>query len=103
MIKNYTSQVPASRSIKRIEDMLIVHGARNILKTYDDDGQLSGICFQLAVDGQVIPFKLPARIENIERLLNAQIKRPTNATYERIKAQAARTAWNCFRIGCIFR
>jgi len=93
MIKNYTSQVPASRSVQHIEDCLIRHGARNIIKMYDDEKKLESLCFIMTIDGKDIPFKLPASVDKVEKALKASVRRPTKATYTRIKEQAERTAW----------
>ncbi len=93
MIKNYTSTVPVSRSVQHIEDCLIHHGARNIMKMYDADKKLESLCFIIGVDGKDIPFKLPANVPGVERVLRAAIRRPTPATDARVKEQAERTAW----------
>ena len=92
MVKNYTSQVTASRSVQHIEDRLVSHGAMNILKLYEDKS-LIGIAFILCVNGKQIPFRLPARIVNVEKMLRDQVKRPRSGTIANIKAQAERTAW----------
>jgi hypothetical protein len=93
MIKNYTSTVPVNRSVQHIEDCLIRHGAKNIMKLYDDEKKLESLCFIIAVDGKDIPFKLPASADRVEKVLKAAVKKPTAATYDRIKEQAERTAW----------
>ena len=93
MIKNYTSTVPVSRSVQHIEDCLIRHGAKNILKMYDADKKLESLCFIIAVDGKDIPFKLPASVDKVEKVLKAAVRRPTAATYERIRKQAEICAW----------
>jgi hypothetical protein len=93
MIKNYTSTVAVSRSIQHIEDCLIRRGAKNILKEYDENKKLASICFTLTVDGKETPFKLPASVEQVKKILKASVRRPTSATYEKIKDQAERTAW----------
>ena len=93
MIKNYTSTVPVSRSVQHIEDCLIRHGAKNILKMYDADKKLESLCFIISVDGKDIPFKLPASVDKVEGVLKAAVRRPNAATYARIKEQAERCAW----------
>lgn len=92
MIKNYTSSVPASRSVQHIEDKLVAHGAKSIMKDYHD-GRLVGICFLIMVNDIETPFKLPARTDECERILKDKVRRPTEGTYKRIKEQAERTAW----------
>ena len=93
MIKNYTSSVPVGRSVQHIEDCLIRHGAKNIMKMYDADKKLESLCFIMPVDGKDIPFKLPASVDRVERVLKAAVRRPTAQTNSRIKEQAERTAW----------
>jgi hypothetical protein len=92
-IKNYTSTVEASRSISKIERLLVSAGARNIAKEYDDDGRLKSIQFLVNINGNTTPFKLPARVETIEKLFRNEVKRPQPGTMERIADQAERTAW----------
>ena len=93
MLKNYTSKIPVSRSISSIEAKLVYHGANNILKEYDKEKQLTGICFNLEIEGRVVPFKLPARVEKCYKVLWAGVRRPTTGTQKRVKEQAERTAW----------
>jgi hypothetical protein len=92
MIKNYTSQVPATRSVQRIEDLLVKHGSKNILKLYDQQ-KLTGIAFIISIDGRDIPFRLPARVDRVEQRLRKSIKRPRSGTMNKISDQATRTAW----------
>ena len=91
-LKNYSSQVSVGRSIGHIEDVLSAHGARQILKGYDDS-QVTSVSFIIAVDGISMPFRLPARITECERVLRGRIRRPRTDTLKRIGQQAARTAW----------
>lgn len=92
MVKNYTSSVPASQSVQHIEDILIRNGASLINKMIEN-GKLVGIAFVVSVNGSDLPFRLPARISNVEKVLKAQVKRPRSDTMRNISAQAERTAW----------
>lgn len=92
-LKNYTSEVPASRSIRWIEDKLIRHGAKQILKEYTADNRLKSVAFIIHVNGIELPFKLPARIAECEKVLRGEVRRPRSETYKRIAEQAERTAW----------
>lgn len=94
MIKNYTSSVPVGRSVQHIEDLLILHGASNIMKEINpSDKRIESVCFIIAIDGKEIPFKLKASIENVESILRARVKKRTAAGDQKIKEQAERTAW----------
>lgn len=92
MIKNYTSTVPAVKSINWIEAKLVARGAKNILKLYDDK-RLDGIAFIIDVNGKQLAFRLPARIKRIEELFKASVRRPREGTFKNIQDQAERTAW----------
>lgn len=94
MLKNYTSQIPVSRSVLYIEEMLVKNGARNILKEYDPNGRIDGICFLIPMNGRDVPFRLPAQIANCERvLLSGLSRRARPETRKEIPKQAERTAW----------
>jgi len=93
-LKNYTSTVSASKSISYIETKLAQNGASQILKLYDEEKRVSGICFIIPMNGFDMPFKLPARVKECEKvLLNNLSRRARPETKKRISAQAERTAW----------
>lgn len=94
MLKNYTSKVPASKSIQYITNKLVLNGARKIQQDYSVDGRLVGIAFIIEVAGREIPFKLPARIAECEKvLLGMKSARTLRQGADKIPAQAERTAW----------
>ena len=95
-VKNYTSSVRCEQSIAEIEALLARAGATNISKSYRD-GEASGIMFQV-LHPQPLIFKLPAKVETVEKLFLASVKRtPTAASKRRIHEQAKRTAWRLIR------
>jgi len=93
MIKNYTSTVPVQRSLAHIEERLVKHGARSTVKTYDDKGNIEAFCFVLIINDKEVPFKLPARVANVEKVLIKQVVRKKAETLLRVHDQAERTAW----------
>ena len=93
MLKNYTSQTPASTSISWIEGKLARSGANQILKDIDIEGRVTGIAFILPVNGNSMAFKLPAQVDACEKVLKSEVRRPRPETFKRIKKQAERTAW----------
>ena len=93
-LKNYTSTVPAARSIAYIEGKLAQNGAKQTLKTYDDQQRVSGICFMIPIDGKEISFKLPAKVPECEKVLRANLSsRARPETIQKVEKQAERTAW----------
>jgi hypothetical protein len=92
-IKNYTSGVPAERSINRIEKILVEMGATSVNKQYNKDKKIEAIAFLIIVEGNTIPFKLPAKASEVESVLIKSVKRMTEGTRMRIREQSERTAW----------
>ena len=93
-LKNYTSTVPAARSITYIESCLTRSGARQIMKSYDNDGRTEAISFSIPLNGNDIFFKLPAKVEACTQvLLNDLSPRAKPDTRKKIPEQAERTAW----------
>ena len=93
-IKNYTSTVDASRSMARIEELLVEIGASNINKKYEEK-ICTGITF-LLFDPQLqqtLPFHLKAQAEECFTILWKDVKRPRPDTKELLRKQASRTAW----------
>ena len=94
MIKNYTSGVPVDRTMAKIESVLVHGGAVNIMKDYHA-GQIVAVCFFVnePATGKRLAVRLPANTEAVYQTLRAAVKRPRPGTLERLKEQAARTAW----------
>lgn len=93
-IKNYTSTVDASRSMAKIEELLVEIGATNINKQYTDK-VCTGITFLLFDQQlqQTLPFHLKAQVEECFAILWKNVKRPRPDTRAILKAQANKTAW----------
>jgi hypothetical protein len=89
-LKNYTTEVPAARSIEGIERLLVSFGARNIMKEYDGFGEVESISFILEMDGMKLPFRLPGRKDKVFKWLKS--KKP-KSNDKLLKEQAARIAW----------
>ena len=94
MLKNYTSTVPAKRSIEYIEAKLVQHGATQIMKIYHKDYRLKAMFFSIRIDGVDMPFKLPANVDQCEKVLMANLSpRVQPVTRKKVPQQAERTAW----------
>ena len=93
-IKNYTSTIEASRSMARIEELLVEIGATNINKQYIDK-VCTGLTF-LLFDQQLqqpLAFHLKAQVDECFTILWKEIKRPQENTKAVLKLQASKTAW----------
>jgi hypothetical protein len=93
MIKNYTSTVPADHSVVHIERRLVAQKAKNIMKQYGPTGKLDAIAFIVELNGHDMPFKLPAKVEQVYKKLTGAVRRARKGTMARIEDQAERTAW----------
>ncbi len=86
-----TTSIEAQRTIGEIQGLLVRSGALQVLTSYDPKTREPvGLCFTLNINQMTIPFKLPARIDPIYKIINA-------GAYGRDKAkdmeQAKRVAW----------
>ena len=92
-IKNYSSGAAVENSLASIDKNLVRMGASDIMRSYNNAGELKGIKFVLPYKGERLVYQLPARVETIFDVMWSGIKRPKEDTRERIKLQAERTAW----------
>lgn len=93
-IKNYTSTIDASRSMAKIEELLVEIGATNINKQYVEK-VCTGITF-LLFDQQLqksLPFHLKAQVQECFVILWKEVKRPRSDTRAILQQQANKTAW----------
>jgi hypothetical protein len=101
-IKNYTSSVPASQSISKMERLLIDAGARNILKNYGDGQTCIGLAFDLPYKDPDSPltvtlqFKFAVDVKAVFQAILDNQRRSrvlSRSAKESLMAQAERTAW----------
>jgi hypothetical protein len=86
-LKNYRSR-PTTNPFEAIQKTLALHKAKQIMLDYGDDGRIQTITFTLQIPDRHYGFRLPARVENVERLLYGT-KELTSVQ----KQQAYATAW----------
>lgn len=92
-IKNYTTKVPADRSIKEIQDTLIKHGATSFLFNYEKGtGRIEALKFILEMKEQKIPFQMPVNW----RLFQAVLKQDRVARWND-EDYCYRVAWRVVR------
>ena len=88
MIKNYTSK--SKNSFDVIQKCLAAHGAQKMMFDYNGQGEVSALSFAINLDGRMIGFRLPARIEQVEIVLK-EGRRWKNK--QELHDQAYRTGW----------
>ena len=87
-LKNYTSK--SKNTFDVIQKCLASHGAQKLMFDYNDRGQVIALSFAMNVEGRLIGFKLPARLDQVEIVLKTE-RRWSNA--EELRDQAYRTGW----------
>jgi hypothetical protein len=94
LIKNYTTDVPAERTIAEIQKLLVQNGARGIATEYDEQGNIKDIFFKIIVDNKELPFRLPAKADRVYQALWGDKQRSQHDRYGKgWKQQAERIAW----------
>lgn len=93
-LKNSKSQ--SKNIFDNIQKQLATHGAKKVMFDYNQSGQIIAISFGLDIGGRLMGFKLPAKIENVVKILygNRQDRwgRPKEITDQNLE-QAYRTGW----------
>jgi hypothetical protein len=90
---NYTTQVPAAKSVGEIEGMLSAHGARSINKEYDADHQISGLSFVIPRGESMLEFRVPVRPEAVLKVLQRQKMANSRMRRSFSRTQAVMIAW----------
>jgi hypothetical protein len=92
-IKNYSTVVPANRSIEEIQTALIRHGAVGMLFEYEQGtGKIAALKFKLAVKGTDVGSALPVEWRAFQAVLKQDtVKRWNDEDY------VYRVAWCCIR------
>lgn len=76
-----STKIPAQRTASEVQDVLRRSGAHQIATEYTPDGSIRAMRFTFPVDGQVVTFELPVRVEALLPKLRND------------KEQAERVAW----------
>lgn len=92
-LKNYTTKVPADRSIQEIQTALVKNGATGVLFEYEKGtGRIEALKFLLEVNGKKIPFSLPVQWRKFQQVLkNQEVRRADEEDY------CYRVAWRDIR------
>lgn len=86
---NYTTKVPASRTLAEIQDILAKAGAASVVTMYGAGGVPSGVAFRVPTSYGLRDFSLPVHAERVEAVMKRQRIEGRYKTPE----QAARVAW----------
>lgn len=95
-LKNFTTDVPVSKTVSEIHVMLAEHGAKKIMFDYAENGELEAICFSISTPNGEMGIRLPANVERVRAVLQRQkndAKTKNRSAINDSRAQAARVAW----------
>lgn len=95
-ILNYTTTVDALKTVSEIEYILMVHGAKAILKDYDG-GKIIGLSFLIDRCDKQIPIRLPAKIDQCLEVLKIEKKKNPKKNIKDTYDQAERVAWRILK------
>lgn len=91
---NYTTKVPAVRSIQEIQKALVKGGATTLTQDFDDNGDVVAVAFRITLNGQTISFRLPAEVAPVAHIL---INDPLVPTKLKTEEQGRRVAWRIIK------
>ena len=94
-ILNYSTTVEAYKTVSEIENILVKHKAKSILKNYEGES-ISSMSFMVDTNNGSVPVKLPIKTTECLKLLQEAKKNGT----KNIKAtpeQAERVAWRVMK------
>lgn len=94
---NYTTKVPATRTVSEIERILAAHGAKAVLKEYGDDGEVSAIFFKAQSPYGELAIRLPIDVTAVFQILHKQWRNRELAFSYVKEPQARRIAWRILK------
>ena len=94
---NYTTKVPAVKTVGEIERILEAHKAKAILKEYGGDGEVSAIFFKVQSPHGELAIRLPIDVVAVFKVLEKQYQNRTLPFSFVKESQARRIAWRILK------
>lgn len=95
-ILNYTTTVSAVRTASEIEEILMHHKAKSVMKNYED-GTITGFSFLIDVGAQQIPVRLPVKTDECLKVLQKEKRENPRKQIKDTREQAERVAWRILK------
>lgn len=89
-MKLKNSQSESKNTFDKIQKILAAHGAKRISYEYNIHGKVIGLTFEIEINGKSASIKLPARLENVSRIMFHGL---LSEISESKRDQVYRTAW----------
>lgn len=93
---NYSTTVDEYKTVAEIEQMLVKHGAKSIMKSYEGE-DVTSLSFLIDTGNGNIPVKLPVRLDDVLQVLTEQKKAHPKANIKATREQANRVAWRILK------
>ena len=90
---NYTTQVAVEKTLAEIQRRLAAHGCKRIMVTYGADRLPESLAFAVPTAFGDRSFRLPARVESVERTLKDQNRKGKVPRRLVTREQATRVGW----------
>jgi len=94
---DYTSKVPASRTVAQVQAILVEHGARTVMMEYDDRGRIIALAFDVKTPSGDLPIRLPIDAAATLRVLQRQADNREIPGRYADEAHAYRVAWRIIK------
>lgn len=95
-ILNYTTTVDAFKTVSEIEYILMKHGAKSIMKNYENES-ITGLSFLIDTGMQQIPVRLPVKVDECLKVLKKERKENSRKQIKDTREQAERVAWRILK------
>jgi hypothetical protein len=96
-ILNYTTEIAVGKTLGEIGEMLRLHGASDVMTSYDDNRQPTLMQFVIKTQWGPRPFALPANVEGVYNVLLRQADARKIGQKYATREQAQRVAWRIVR------
>jgi|SRR4051812_490502 hypothetical protein len=97
LIKNYSTEVPLEKTLAEIQSLLANNGATGIMFDYDGQGNLNAVFFKIRYGEKDLPFRLPAKPQQVYNALFAGMQYENRLREDRMK-KAQRIAWRICKL-----
>lgn len=94
-IMNYTTRIPAQKSLGEITTLLAKNSATEIMTTFDADGQPNGLRWRVRTPNGPTAFAMPVNIDAIFQTMTRDRVHVRDADARRV--QATNTAWRIIK------
>ncbi len=91
-LKNYTSEMPVEKSIKKIHRLLNESGAKDVHFTYTDM-LCKSVKFMMPIKETTLVFSIDAKPDAVFKVMLSKYKNPSRVNKVKLKEQALRTCW----------